>query len=600
MSNPATDTADRWETHASVAAVAAAYAAYLLFYLRFLPSSGADWGDDYALHFPNLVAGCYWFLKNGAFAVPWFSPGQCGGVPYLADLNVAYYSVPQWATFVAGPIPAVRFTFAAFAAIGAGGAWLLARRRFGLSAPASACAAVLFLFSTFYSVRMVIGHITFHPFTLTPLLAWAALSASAIAAPVLAGGLILAYMFHAGMVHGIPPALFALAVIFALHGQRHGHGWRPWIILAAAGALSLGLSAQRLAAALAFLAQFPRADYPLPGFPDLLDAAKVALQAIFWRGPAYVGVGPSAFANPAWTIEHHEWAFTVGPAALVALLAGAWSMRNARRPPASRLLVWAAVAAALAVPVLLNWHYPPWNAFLKSLPFFGSSSNLTRWFAAYVPVVALCAALALDRAVVRPVPRRFAAAGMIAATVASAVALDDIRFYERTYDAAPGQVAWEAARDAAAVPAVTRITMAQDSRGRPMRLLDRNDSVFSGGSQSICYQPMFGYLLERMPVGFLREGGPLQPAGASQLNVKNPACYTYPQANGCLPGDHFMLPQRAEAERFLDYRPFAFEQPAWQRAASGISLAAALVALGLAVGLALRAVLSAIARRKSR
>jgi hypothetical protein len=172
----------------------------------------------------------------------------------------------------------------------------------------------------------------------------------------------------------------------------------------------------------------------------------------------------------------------------------------------------------------------------------------------------------------------------------------DPRFYERTYDAAPGQLAWEAARDAAAVPAVTRITMAQDSRGRPMRLLERNDSVFSGGSQSICYQPMFGYLLERMPVGLLREGGPLQPAGTGELNVKNPACYTYPQANGCRPGDHFMLPQHAEAERFLDYRPFAFEQPAWQRAASGISLAAALLALGLA----LRAVLSAIARRKSR
>ena len=34
---------------------------------------------------------------------------------------------------------------------------------------------------------------------------------------------MFAYMFHAGMVHGIPPVAIAVAVILLLHGQLHGH-----------------------------------------------------------------------------------------------------------------------------------------------------------------------------------------------------------------------------------------------------------------------------------------------------------------------------------------------------------------------------------------
>ncbi|HWA36627.1 MAG TPA: hypothetical protein VG873_02095 [Burkholderiales bacterium] len=569
-------------------AAALAFGAYVWLYLpRF--AAGAGWGDDYALHFPNLLAGCYWHARNGPLAIPWFSPAQCGGVPFLGDLNVAYYALPQWLSLAAGPIPAVQATFLAFAAAGGAGTFVLLRSRFRLEAGPAAAGAVLFLFSTFYTARMVAGHLTFHPFTLVPWLAWIALGPAGpwrtTLARAAACALAFAYMFEAGMVHGILPALLAVAIMVLVHGQLYGAQARPWIVLSLAALLALALGAQRLAASLAFLAQFPRADYALPGFPALADAAGFALQALFWR-PPLLGISAS-LANQQWDMEVHELAFGVGPAALAAILAGAFAAARRGRLPGAAA-GWGLVVLLLALPLALNWHLEPWNALLKRLPLFGSSSSLLRWYAAYIPVAVLLAALALQGFRRDPV-RRAAALAVIAATAGWNFLADDMRYISASYDPRPIQAAWERlGRDG--VPAVERIVVRKDASGQPSGEVDRNDALAVGGSQALCYQPMFGYRLERLPGGPLREGPALGEAAPGFLNVRNPACFAYPAANACSPGGLFPVAARAQAERFLRYEAFEPVLPPWQRAATAASLLALAICLGLI----------ASARRRSR
>jgi hypothetical protein len=578
----------RFETQTWALAVALAFAAYLWAYLpRF--ATDVRWGDDYALHFPNLLAGCYWRAQSGLLAIPWFSPAQCGGVPYLGDLNVAYYALPQWLAFVAGPIAAVQATFGLFAAAGAAGFFLLLHRRFLLPAAPAAAGAVLFLFSTFYTARMIAGHLTFHPFTLVPWIALVALSPGATGraawAGAAVGALAFAYMFEAGMVHGILPALLAIVLLVVAHGQLHGVRARPWKILAASGVLALALGAQRLAAALAFLAQFPRGDYPLPGFRSLLDAASFALQALFWR-PPLLGIS-ERLANQQWDMEVHELAFGVGPVALALLLGGAFAARRGAIPGSKA--VWAAFVVLLAVPLALNWYVEPWNELLKRLPVFGSSSSLLRWYAAYIPVVVLFAAIALQRLAPTASAQRIAAAAVLICTVGWHLVADDTRFISADYDPRPLQQAWETLQ-ASGAPAIARIAVRTDAQGRPSGELDRNDALAAGASQALCYQPMFGYRLERLPGGPLQAGPALGESAPGFLNVRNPACYAYPHANACRPGAHFSIGERERAERFLRYERFEFVVPPWQRAASAISLLALLACLALI----------ATARRKSR
>jgi hypothetical protein len=563
---------------AACALVAAlALLAYAWLELRHLPASGTNWGVDYSLHLPNLLAGCYWQAQNG-LAIPWLTPAQCGGVPFFPDLNVAYYSLPQWLAFFVGPVPAVRVTFIVFAALGACGVFSLLAHRFHASLQASLVAAVLFLFNTFFTARMLGGHLTFHPFTLVPWVAWSVLAPAQAwrqgALGIVLAGLAFAYMFQAGMVHGIGPGLLAIAVIVAVHGQLYGHRRAPWVTLGAAGLLALAVCAERLAAAGAFLAQFPRSGYLLPGFATLLGAAQQALVLVFWRPP----YDPARLlANVQWTPDTTEFAFSVGPVALLALAAGACVLARRRSLPGARG-IWLAVALAGCVPILLNWYWEPWNAALKSLPFFGSSSILLRWYAAYIPVVTLFAALALDVATQRRW-RWAVALTAVAGTVTWNALVDDSSEYGMVYDAAPVQRAWQALSAGGDVPAVERIV-----EQSPAVDVERNDALIRGESELRCYQPMFGYRLERMPVAPLRSGPALAEAAPGVLNVKDPACYVWPTTNGCRPGDHFAVGARERAEHFLRYQAVEFAKPGWQTAASVVTRLALLAcAIGLVV-----------------
>ena len=573
--------------------VLAALGVYLWIFLPYLPSSGARWGHDYALHLPNLLAGYFWFQQNGLLEAPWFSPAQCAGVPFLADLNVAYYSLPQWATFAIGPVGAIRLTFVVFAALGAAGTFVLLRGPFAATPWAAATGAVLFLCSGFFTYRMLVGHLTYHAITLTPWLAWALLAVhKQVWQRVLstcAAGLVLAYMFHSGMVHAIPPVAIAVAVILLLHGQLHGHRRGPWLVFASAVLLSLALGAQRLAAALAFLQQFPRNEYALPGFPSLLDELRVVLLSLFWRPPAELA--QPLLANLTVPLERHEWEYGLGPAAALLLMAGAVRVAKGVRSVTSPWLVAGTIVVALALPLALNWHQPAWHAFLKSQPVLGSSSNLVRWYLLYVPLVALCAGLAFD--VVLPAgPWRARAAALIAAaTLAWNWTADRSYYSAQSYDPGVMQQAWRAVDAGAPVPAVTNLSVRLDKANRLALPLERNDDMARGYSQLLCYQPMFGYGLERLRHGELRPGPALAELADGTLNLKNPACYVFPAANACAPGDHFRREQRDEATRFLRYQPFAFQRPVWQTSADLVTIVALLLvfsALAVAAVLAWR------------
>jgi len=565
--------------------LAVAYAAYLAIFLPLLPADGSRLGHDYALHLPNLLAGTFFFHQNGPWQVPWFSPGQCGGVPFFADLNVGYYSVPQILALVIDPLTAVRVSFAAFAAIGGVGMYVLARARFDASRAASVAAAVVFLFNGFYVYRLAIGHLTFHPVMLTPWLAFVLLpgarsrvQSGAVVSSVL-GGALFAYMFEAGTVHGIVPLALAVALILLARGQILGHAWRPWIAFAGAAIVAVALSSARLVAALAFLRDFPRSDYPLPGFADPWTALRIAFEGVFWLPPA--DSGWAALVNKLYLLQQHEWEYGVGPAAAMLIAAGlvaivaAWAGKGDRGRRLLRAVpVVLGFLAILLLPVALNWYAPGWNAFLKRVPLLESSSTLIRWFALYVPLAALFAGLAIDRAFsasTRPV-----AMLAVAVSVLALNAFSDKRFYAgQTYDATAIIAAWRSVTTGAAGVPIT--ALAASDTGAHVG----NNAIAEGQSQIRCYQPMFGYRLEHFDPSNLHVGPITDVDPAGNLNLKNPACYLYPGENTCRPGALFPATAIAEATAFAAYRPFAFQVSLFQRAADWLNLAALLACLAV-------------------
>ncbi len=567
---------------------------YLAIYLPFLPNATNTVGHDYSLHFPNLLTGYYWFLRNGPSEIPWFSPSQCGGFAYFPDPNVGYFSVPQFLVFLVSPMRAVRLTFLAFSLIGLAGSYALMRCAFRSSRIAATVAAGLFLFNGFFVYRMLIGHLTFHAFALTPLMVAVLLPAGAcrrqpiteIAGRLCVAALCLAYMIQSGMVHGILPALLSTAVIFLIHRLLFGRNWQPWLLLAGAGTLSLALCAGKLVAEFALLSNFPRDFYPLPGIAGLPATVLAALQTLFVSPPANA---ENVLTNSKWALERHEWEYGVSaaPLLLFALAAAAGVAGVVRRhewAPVTidRVAAIGCIFVLLTIPVLLNWYQPGWNGFLKTLPYFGNSITLLRFFSAYILVVVVVAGLALDR---MPLPASAEHFGrLLLGSIALCIMLlqnlaTDRSFYSsQGYSIAPIEAAYAHAHATRLVPGIQAIG---DPGGG-------NDAMVDGISQISCYQPLFGYRLEQLPVAPLHAGAAIASVGQS-INVKNPACYVFPAQNGCRPGDHFAAAQLKDAVAFLSYRPFDFEQPYVQKLATLLSLISSIGIIAALLALTMKA-----------
>lgn len=541
-------------------------------YLPFLSDSRELIGTDYAYFLPHLLAGNYWFAKNGFFSVPWATPAFCGGVPFYPNPQSLYYSPTQWLSFAFGPLSAVRISFVLYAVAGAAGMAWLARQTFGSSVWASALAAVIFLFNGFYSHRMLVGHLAFAPFMLTPIAAAVLLKHRGWVANGLVAGVLFAWMIQAGMVVLFVPML--LVVLWA--GLLSAGGMREFL---SALALALGsaacLCAAKLVSAAAYLGQFPRDFHTIPGVPSVSVLLSIVGQVLFWHSDTSIG---KEFAKSRVIMGGHEWEYGLGPAALCVLLIAAGVRFMSPKPSSPWNWRKTALWVVFAIPLAVNFYSPGWNSFLHALPLLGQNHSLSRWFAFYVPVISLATALAFDAIPFDGFMRHGAAfAGVLAmaATVGFHVVEDENtagnpHAPDSRYRPALIHDAWTMF-PSTGVPAIDRVAPLMTD-GYPN--MTEGDSLLGEGvSDLICYEPLFGYSLQKFPMGALHEGPALELRDG-RLNLKNPACFVYPQENQCARGDEFTEAQMKTAHAFAAYRPVTWKEPLIQKLANAVNVLA--------------------------
>lgn len=562
---------------------------YLMF-SQFFPNDQGLLGHDYSYDFPLLLDGQYWFLANGLFSVPWFTPSFCGGMPLLANPATFYFSAIQFFSFIVGPMNSIRLTLLLFGALGFWGFYHLLRRVFQTQTWPALLGGALFLFNGFYTYRLIVGHIEFHAFMLVPLLAfflmrqrgkgvddgkrWRQTSGNCMV-----GGVLIAYMFYAGMAQLLLPSLLAVIALALIKGivSSEFHLGRFFVQFFLAGALGLGLSAAKLSAALLYLENVPRHTYLLPGV-DGVGKLLLLIGRVLSLGGA--GIDSEGFlANFQWLLDRHEFEFGVSLVPFLLLAIGMFDRLRGRAVVAQGVFLprlvacLAALLLILALPVAFNFYDPAWNDLLRTTPFIKNLSNFFRWFTIYIPVLILMAAVCLDRSNFFKgwVPVA-AIVGMALLLVQNMVVNKDF-YHAQPYDPNPVMQAYAKVQEVGRPSVISDIVVSFDQYGQPLMLQDRNDALINGFSQLLCYEPMFGYDLESLPFKTLQPG-PALSESAGVLNLKNPACYLFPVENGCEVGDHFRADQRQQAQQFLSYRPFLYQKPLRQQVANAVSLLA--------------------------
>ena len=81
------------------------------------------------------------------------------------------------------------------------------------------------------------------------------------------------------------------------------------------------------------------------------------------------------------------------------------------------------------------------------------------------------------------------------------------------------------------------------------------------------------------------------------LNLKNPACYVFGEANSCAPGDQFLAADTAAAEAFTSYKPFPFRVSSTQSIADIVNLLAAGAVAIFLLAFAVRRAVAAMPRK---
>ena len=549
----------------------------------FFPNEHFAIGHDFSSLFPGWLDGKIWYSKNGV-SIPWFTPSFCAGQPYFADPQSTFYSLPQWLNFFMTPLNVVFTMFVVSSSLVFWGYYFLMRSVFKTAMSTAGFVATIMMFNGFLPDRFLVGHLTFHGYALIP---WIALLLMApftkwfnrIVASLIAGAMI-AYWTHSGLGSLLFAGYLSVLTIFFVYGIRGG-AIPPVLVGGLIASVFAGcLALSKILAASAFLSSFSRTFYTLPGGKSIIDTILMMGGGLFLPSQSAYFWGMPRITNLQWALDPHEWAYNFSAAILILgiglmiFCTWQWKQRGWIRNHGPReVVLWNLLLLAMIWPLAFNYYSPGWNAVLKTIPVVNSTSTPLRWIIIYIPLIAIGVGLMLER-VDTPRYKHGIIGIAVLATVGQFVVEPRSYYQSQGYDARPLSIADDFFNSGRFQPEITTLgTTAVLKAGAYQATLAGNDTMIAGVSQVFCYNPIFGYRLEKFSAAGLLEGSVLHVQDG-HLNLKNPACYVFPKENGCQPGDLFRADQIEEATKFVHYQPFAFAMPTRQVIANDISFGA--------------------------
>ena len=349
---------------------------------------GHDW-DEMTAHRLLTVKALLQFRQ-----LPLWMPYACGGFSEWGNVQGASNLVSPFLPFylLLDLRHALRVELLGTVLISALGTWLLAGQ-FTRSAAARAFACLVFVANGRFALQAATGHLWHLQYCAVPWVFWAFERLLAekrwSVVPLCLGGGAFAWMVYAGAIYPLPHAALLL-VVYALARAALEKTWRPLQVLAALGALGVGLSAPKLFSIALDFGERPR----LVPSTEFIDFA-VLWQALVAPGQT-PGAGPIAVAQWGW----HEYGMYIGwaPALLVLLGVLWWAPR---RELALKLTGLVALVFGFGA-----FHpLAPWTL-LHEVGLFRSQHVPTRWLYPACLLLGVATAAAFGRAVARFSQRR--------------------------------------------------------------------------------------------------------------------------------------------------------------------------------------------------
>jgi len=311
---------------------------------------------------------------------PFWNPYSCGGEPMLGSPFSAFLTPFLPLELAFGPLVGVRLEIVIHIAIAFTGAYFLARVMDISKLGATACAAT-FAGSSWYYLRMTIGHLGFMPFAYMPwVIAFIYVGARRNQlTPAALGGMLMALMLLMGGLYPFLVTASTIALLASMIGIQRRAVF-PVLEVAVIGAFGLGFAAIKLFPGLAYTGVNARLQAP-----SEVNELRIILMALFSRAQSVGRV----LAGTHQGIGFWEYGAYTGP-----IFVGLGIFGAARQY--RRAWPWIVTAMVLLILVAGNFGaYSPW-AVLHGLPFYASTHEPERWLIPFTLAAGVLCAFGVD------------------------------------------------------------------------------------------------------------------------------------------------------------------------------------------------------------
>jgi hypothetical protein len=545
----------------------------IAFYLLAVPNSYGtvhDWSHFLSTLFSNRL----FFLKNGAFHLPYYSPAFAGGSPRYADPVDMTFSIVQW-TFNLAPTPreGLVLGFLICLMLSYAGAYRFLRQC-QLSAWVATTGAFLFSLNGHIINRWVVGHASWQTYWAIP---WVLSQLQSLTQPSslrrkvsssLWVGILLSLMIYGAGYYVLVYTLFLelswLVAERLVRSRRLAEGGRGLLPTAIAGSLVLSalLCTSKLVAMHDYVRQFPTQTQP--------EFTGLRVIAVLIRGLVDPRIHLSSrFAYYTW--GWWEYGAYVGLSTFLCALGGIFYLLW-REPtdeavtdrPMKLLAVWVGISTAVSFYLSLGinggWFY------LRMLPLF-DSLHLGPRFAGMLPLPWIALGMSfVDH--VRNSWRKPWLAGAICILCGF-----DVLFYHASNDDRIFADRWIVRNPTSSLSSFM-------IRGWTERGPDPS-MIADGYGDLLTYNPLFGKNAENIVRNLDWHLPPWHQFKDGTYNLHDPVALIYPRDIGEMPWAR--LPNTVPLEqvrRFLAFEDPHFFIPRRQRAANAVSAATVLTAAG--------------------
>ena len=539
---------------------------------QFFPNFKGLVGHDYQQFIPNFIFGKIWF-QNNFLSVPWFSPSFCCGIPFFADPQSMYYSIPQIIFLIFNPILSLKIIFFILSGFSYVGMFLLVKKNFKFNHYTSLLCASLFLFNGFFVYRAIAGHAAYLSYIFIPLYCFFLiqsledkLNKSGYIYLVLSA-IVFANFFHSGSGPIILIIFISILSVLLLYAHV-ANSFTVFFKFALSLILGTLISLSKITASLFFLSNFPR-HYPATEFNSFASFIKTFFLSLFFN-PNQKHFNDSVESMFPFGVHEMDYSVSLVPIILFFFFL---VDRKSLKLNYYNIRFLFFLLIVFLIPILLNVNFLNQFQIIAKIPILNSTWVQFRWMLIYILPIIIISGLIVENLKINFQQKKYLVVILVSILLIQNLIKDNSWHFEDQRYSIKNVMDFSIKLKQKINPEIIGPAILLDKSGSPKKVNNKNDMFFFSYSPLLCYQPIFGYGLEKLNTKQITFNSKQSHQDDSLMYYSNkfeerdghfmffnPSCFLYPKENNCLPGDTFKISEQEQLIQFANYQKFKFKQ----------------------------------------